>query len=168
MGRLDRAYGAASWGAALTWLAEVEPDRPIEQIQIWSHGLFGAVLMDGEALDATALSPGHPHHQKLLRVRQRLVPDALWWFRTCETFGTTHGQAFARAWTSFFGCRAAGHTHIIGVWQSGLHLLAPGEDPAWSPGEGVTQQGAARSRPGAPNTISFLHGRVPARCARPV
>ena len=40
------------------------------------------------------------------------------------------GHDFARAWTDFFGSRAAGHTFIIGYWQSGLHTLAPGASAA--------------------------------------
>ena len=101
-----------------------------------------------------------------MRVRDRLLPDgeALWWFRTCETFGTETGQRFARAWTRFLGCRAAGHTYVIGAWQSGLHSLQPGETPRWSPEEGVQPGPTPRSltsRPGAPNTITFLHGRIP-------
>jgi hypothetical protein len=100
----------------------------------------------------------------LHRIRARLVPgqDALWWFRTCDTFGTAKGQDFARAWTRFFGCRAAGHTHRIGVWQSGLHTLLPGAEPAWSTSEGLTPSGTpAPSRAGLPNTVSFLQGRIP-------
>ncbi len=165
LGRLDASRGVASWGEALDWLAAVE--APIDEIQFWGHGRWGLARVGDETLDARALAPGHPLHDRLARVRDRLAPggEALWWFRTCETFGTARGQTFARAWTRFFGCRAAGHTFRIGAWQSGLHGLRPGELPGWSPGEGVKEgptPASLDSRPGAPNTITFLHGQIPA------
>ena len=85
-----------------------------------------------------------------------------------ETFGAAPGHDFARRLTDFLGCRAAGHTYIIGGWQSGLHSLAPGEQPAWSPHEGLklgppeAPREALWSRRSAPNTIHFLSGKVPA------
>lgn len=94
-------------------------------------------------------------------------PIPLWWFRTCETLGASCGQAFARAWADFLGCRVAGHTHVIGFYQSGLHSLRPGEKPTWSADEGIIEGDAARplraaeSRRGIPNTITCLGGRPP-------
>jgi hypothetical protein len=168
LGRLDDARGVASWAEALDWLGGVSSGAPIAEIQFWGHGRWGRVLVGGEALDVGALAPGHPHHDRLCRVRERLLPgDAgLWWFRTCETFGTAAGHGFARAWTRFFRCRAAGHTYVIGAWQSGLHALRPGEEPRWSLTEGlppgqVDPPLAARSGPGKPNTITCFHGRIP-------
>jgi hypothetical protein len=170
LGRIDAAFGAGSWGEALAWLIEVQAPGPIAEVQFWGHGHFGQALVAGEALDARALTPGHRHHEALARVRDRMLPGeaGLWWFRTCETFGGGQGHAFARAWADFFGCRAAGHTHVIGIWQSGLHSLLPGSAPSWSRDEGValTDTGSTRaaglpSHPGAPNTVSFLTGRIP-------
>ena len=86
----------------------------------------------------------------------------LWWFRTCSTFGTARGQAFARAWANFLGCRVAGHTFLIGLHQSGLHSLGPGASPSWSVDEGVAGEVPLWSRPGAPNTITCFHGKIPA------
>jgi hypothetical protein len=167
LGRIDAGFGAASWSEALDWLAGVRATRPIGEIQFWGHGRFGCALIAGEVLDLHALSPGHPLHERLARIRDRMLRgrDGLWWFRTCETFGGTAGHAFARAWTQFFACRAAGHTHVIGVWQSGLHALLPGAEPTWSVDEGLAASASAPaalpSRPGAPNTIHFLSGRIP-------
>ncbi len=166
-GLIDRASGVGSWEQALAWLGSVEPSRPVSQIQFWGHGKWGLALVGGEALSAGSLEVGHPHQELLARIRERLVPDALWWFRTCETFGANRGQAFARAWSSFFQCRSAGHSYVIGVWQSGLHMIRPGERPAWSAAEGLaegTPEAPVRalwSRPDAPNTITCFDGKLP-------
>jgi hypothetical protein len=170
LGRLDAGFGADSWEQALEWLADHGGGAPIAEIQFWGHGNWGNVRLAGEVLDHAALAPGHHLQPALARVRARLLPgeQGLWWFRTCETFGTAAGHDFARAWTRWFGCRAAGHTHVIGFWQSGLHALLPGAEPHWPVDEGlrpgragVATALAAPSRPGAPNTITCLHGRVP-------
>ena len=169
LGRLDAWSGARSWEQALSFLVDVEPDREISEIQYWGHGRWGNALLNGEPLDRSSLEIGHKHHELLAAIRARLTgPNALWWFRTCETFGATSGQRFAREWTEFLKCRAAGHTFIIGPWQSGLHSLKPGERPSWSVEEGLlegtsdTPRKAAWSGPGRPNTISCLRGTIPA------
>jgi hypothetical protein len=181
MGRLDAVYGARSWTDALAWLCSVEPRREIAEVQYWGHGRPGRLFVAREALDASALLEGHERNADLVALRARLAgPDALFWFRTCETFGRAAGHAFARSWTRFFGCRAAGHTYVIGPLQSGLHSLGPGDDPTWSTSEGLAPRAAApapseapdapgepeepalMSHAGAPNTITCLHGRVPA------
>ena len=70
-------------------------------------------------------------------------------------------------WTDFFGCRAAGHTYIIGPLQSGLHAIAPGGTPHWSTYEGLDVGSPEKPRralwsiPGAPNTISCLRVNLP-------
>jgi hypothetical protein len=162
LGRIDHWYGAASWGEGLDWLADVACDQPIAEIQYWGHGRWGGLWMANELLVTTALEPGHRHHARLAAIKARMTPESLWWFRCCDVFGTEAGHDFARRWTRFFGCRAAGHTHTIHVLQSGLHVLGPDEEPAWSVTEGVRPgvDRASRSSPFAPNTISFLHGRV--------
>lgn len=170
LGRLDGALGAASWGEALDWLAAFGGGARVAEVQFWGHGRWGNARIADEVLDASALGPGHAHHDRLRRVAARLLPgeDGLWWFRTCETFGTAAGHAFARAWTRALGCRAAGHTYVIGIWQSGLHSLLPGAEPTWSTEEGLPRSAAAppaialRSSPRAPNTITCLHGKIPA------
>lgn len=168
--RLDAARGVVTWDEALDWLVGYEPARRVAEIQFWGHGKWGCALVDRKPLDVSALEPGHPFHARLRAIRERLVPgsEALWWFRTCETFGDEEGHAFARAWTRFFGCRAAGHTYVIGPWQSGLHSLRPGQEPHWPVEEGrvLDAQGRRRktarfSLPGAPNTITCFHGEIP-------
>jgi hypothetical protein len=128
LGRLHAWHGASTWADALAWVAQHQPDRPIAELQFWGHGKWGQAYINREILDAGALRPGTRCTPRSLAIRERLVgPAALWWFRTCETFGAAPGQDFARRLTDFIGCRAAGHTYIIGGWQSGLHSLAPGE-----------------------------------------
>jgi hypothetical protein len=167
LGRSDAAYGARSFRDALDWLSTVRPDRPIAEVQFWGHGKWGRLFIANEVLHRGALTPGAEHHAPLAALRERLTDDALFWFRTCETFGADAGGDFARAWTDFFGCPAAGHTFVIGYWQSGLHLLRPGVIPHWPSAEGLVQGSPARperaapSMPGAPNTITCLAGRVP-------
>lgn len=169
MRRLDGWQGARSWAEALAWAAQVEPDRKIAELQFWGHGKWGCAFIERDRLDAEALVPGHPLHASLVALRERLVgPEALLWFRTCETFGALPGQDLARRLTDFMGCRAAGHTYIIGGWQSGLHSLGPGEAPGWSATEGLKAGTPAAptealwSRRRAPNTIHCLSGQVPA------
>ena len=165
--RLDERKGVNSWLEALEWLAQVRPESPIEEIQFWGHGQWGRANVAGAPLDVGALDPAHPSHPLLEKIRDRLDgPQALWWFRTCSTFGRAEGHRFAREWTSFFGCRVAGHTYVIGPLQSGLHSLRPGEAPGWSvdeglPGGNLNAKASAWSSWRAPHTISCLHGKIP-------
>jgi hypothetical protein len=168
LGRLDACRGVSSWTEALTWLTQIEPERTIGEVQFWGHGKWGLARIDKEPLDTAALTQGSPLRPLLDRVRDRIdSPQATWWFRTCETFGARPGHAFARAFTETMGCRAAGHTYIIGHWQSGLHTLEPGHEPTWPEDEALlegTPDAPTRafwSRRSAPNTITFLHGRIP-------
>lgn len=170
LGRLDAVRGVTCWDEALQFLAEYRPDEPIAQVQYWGHGKWGAPRVCKQVLDVRALCRDHPLRPGLAALRRRLVPgpDALLWFRTCETLGARPGHAFARELADFLGCRVAGHTYIIGHVQSGLHSLAPGCEPDWPEDEGlaagtaVAPQRALWSSLSAPNTITCLHGTVPA------
>jgi hypothetical protein len=167
--RIDAWHGAGSWAEALEWAANIEPGSAIREIQFWGHGRWGCAKIDRDVLDARSLEPDHPLYSALSKIRDRLAPggEALWWFRTCETFGTKVGQDFARAWSRFFGCRVAGHTYVIWLAQSGLHTLRPHEEPTWPVDEGLPPHGgtgptkALWSTPLAPNTISCFSGTIP-------
>lgn len=168
LGRTDQAFGAHTWTAALAWLEHHEPDRTIGEVQFWGHGKWGRALIAGESLERRTLSPGHPLGTRLTALRERLDPNALVWFRTCETLGARAGQDFARALGDRLGATIAGHTFVIGYFQSGLHTLAPGTTPRWSATEGLRDgtadepRAAYSSGPGRPNTITCLTGAIPA------
>lgn len=167
LGRFDAYAPASSWSEAFDWLLETAGDRPIAEVQYWGHGKWGRAYVAKDVLDEGALSSSHPLYDRLARLRDRLVPErGLFWFRTCETFGKPEGHSFATAWTRFLNARAAGHTYVIGPWQSGLHSLSPGETPTWSTTEGLREddpkaRAALMSSPLAPRTITCLAGRVP-------
>lgn len=164
MGKFHAAQGFTDWDSALDWLVEVERDAKIDEIQFWGHGKWGKLFIDGAPLTADWLT----EDPRAAQIRDRLSgPEALWWFRTCETFGAETGHDFARRWTEFFEANAAGHTYIIGPLQSGLHALRPGDEPTWSTFEGLDEGSpeqptkALWSIPGAPNTISCLRPTLP-------
>lgn len=165
--RVDLSYGARSFADALGWLGKVAPGRSIGELQFWGHGKWGRIFIDADVLDRSVLQATHAQHAAFRKFRERLAPDSLLWFRTCETLGAHAGQDFAMAFAEATGARVAGHTYVIGFFQSGLHCVRPGEKPSWSPSEGLSQGSAERpeqalsSSPSAPNTITCLTGRVP-------
>jgi len=167
LGRLDAYQGFTTWADGLDWLSTFRADQPIAEIQFWGHGKWGAARIDAEPLDVSALRPAHAHHARLQAIRERMTPDSTWWFRTCETFGAQPGHDFAQRWTDFFGNRAAGHTFVIGAWQSGLHGISAGHRPTWSLEEGLEAgtverpERAYMSTRSAPNTIGCLRGEIP-------
>jgi hypothetical protein len=169
LGRVRTGYAARSVADALDWLGRVEPGAPITGVQIWSHGKWGNARIGDELLDERALLRGSVLAPRLASLRARLLPGALFWLRTCESFGAVRGLSFASALGDFMGCRVAGHSYVIGVWQSGLHALEPGARPSWDPAEGIAEGSPQRpiralpSSPAAPNTISCLEARIPDR-----
>lgn len=167
MRRIDASHGATSWDTALAWLASLP--APVTEVQYWGHGKWGRAFVGEDALDASAIASG-----RLDALRAALAPDALIWFRTCETFGANAGIDFAERLADYTGARVAGHTFVIGIRQSGLHGLSPGTRADWSPAEGLaegTPDAPARahgSSLSAPNTVTCFTPAVPdAYFARP-
>jgi hypothetical protein len=160
--RIDEARGVASWDEALGYLAEQR--EQIAEIQYWGHGKWGRALIDRESFDAEAIRTKRP---LLDAIRERLTPDALVWFRTCETLGAEAGHSFAQRLADTLGARVAGHTYIIAFHQSGLHGLAPGMRPDWPADEGLREgtpsdpRQARWSRPWSPRTVTALTPAVP-------
>jgi len=163
--RIDASFGATSWDEGLSWIATYARERPIDEIQYWGHGKWGVVYVDKDPLGRKELSSTHA--RRIAAIKERLTPDALVWLRTCEAFGAREGQDFAQDLADTFGTRVAGHTFIIGVFQSGLRGLRPGSRPDWSDVEGLAEGTASapkrahESLPTYPRTISCFHGRVP-------
>ena len=174
LNRLHAYKGVSSWKEALIWLGDVhrQSDEEIDEIQFWGHGRWGAMLIDGEAFDASSLAPDHRLSADLDRVRDRLHRDTRIWIRTCETFGAKDGQGFAEKMAERFQCTIAGHTYIIGPFQSGLHIIKPGEQAYWDPWEGIREGTPEKpiqalwSKPGLPRTVSFLNINIPKRLCR--
>lgn len=170
LGRIDAYYGAKSWLDALEFLKTYEPGRPIGQLQYWGHGTWGRVVIGVDSLSSASFDAGHKHREALDGFKQRLVPgESLVWLRTCEAFGAKVGQDFASRLAGELDARVAGHTYIIGPFQSGLHALRPGDRPKWSAEEGMVDgtgdnPGRARqSTPFAPHTIQFMRNSFPER-----
>ncbi len=163
---VDAAFGARSWTEAFAWLCSVQPHAAIAEVQFWGHGLFGRVFLGGAVLDEHTIRPGGTHHEDLVALRARLTTSgSLLWLRTCSAFGGRRGHRFATTLAEAVGCRVAGHTHVIGPLQSGLHSVRPGAAPTWPADEGVDDgdedRAALPSTPFAVNTITCLHGRIP-------
>ncbi len=164
LGRFDAWCGVQSWEDGFDWLLQYAPGRKIQEIQYWGHGEWGGLWLDWDLIKIDMLSPEHPLFERLDKLRGRLVgEEALWWFRCCDVFGNALGHEFARKWTRFFNCRAAGHTYQIKLLQSGLHVLEAGAEPHWPVDEGVMRflSHGMYSHPWAPKTITFLDGKLP-------
>jgi Domain of unknown function (DUF4347) len=159
----DASLAATSWDEAIAWAAGVARDRgrPIASLQIWGHGSWGAMRLGASALDGAALLRGHALAPRIDELRAHLEgPEAIVWLRCCSAFGHD-GRRFAEDAADRLGCRVAGHTFVIGVFQSGTHSLRPGEKARWDDREGIRfdrgrPAGALMSAPGAPNTVSCL------------
>jgi len=167
-GALEATFGALSWDEALSFIAGFEPERPIGEIQFWGHGKWGSALIGDDRFDERSLLHNDALAPALSAIRKRLhSARSLFWFRTCETLGATRGHDFAAALSERLGCRVAGHTFVISYWQSGLHVLAPGQRPSWDPAEGLVQGTpdaplrASHSLPNLPNTITCWQSSIP-------
>lgn len=117
--------GAKSWDEAMT---EIADDRygMISQLQLWGHARPGEPLIAGESIPSRFSAV----------LRTAVTPDSLVWFRSCSVFFGAKGRIFAERTANELGCRIAGHTHVIGPWQSGLYSLRPGVAPTWDVGNG--------------------------------
>ncbi|MDI3287299.1 DUF4347 domain-containing protein [Polyangium sp. 15x6] len=160
----DATLGARSWEEALAWAASISEsrNRAIGSIQFWGHGAWGYMAIGRSRLDHASLGSDHAMAAAIDRLRERLTgPEALFWLRCCSAFGGQSGRAFAGRLASRLGCRVAGHTYVIGFWQSGTHSVRPGESATWSPREGVRVEGeraigALTSSATEPNTVTCL------------
>ncbi len=137
LNRFDDSRAVSSWAEAFNWLSHIRSDEWISEVQYWGHGKWGSARVGQDVFDIRAFESRHPLYPLIHAFGDRLRPESLFWFRTCETFGGLAGHRFAKACVSNWHCRVAGHTHIIGPWQSGLHILSPGEETTWSVTAGI-------------------------------
>ncbi len=170
-GAADATFAARSWGEALDWATGTSErlGRPIGSLQAWGHGGWGFMRLGESRLDEAALREDHALADRLDALRARLEgPESLVWLRCCSAFGGDVGRRFAARAADRLGCRVGGHTYVIGVFQSGTHVVRPGEVPAWDRLEGLSLDargepiGARWSAPGEPSTISCLTLDAPA------
>ena len=119
---------------------------------------MGRERLDDETMGGS-LAPG------VDALRDALAPGALVWLRCCSAFGYG-GRELAPRLADRLGARVAGHTYIIGAWQSGTHSVAPGGKADWDLLEGVetsggVARGAKMSAPGEPRTVGCLRLGLP-------
>lgn len=160
-GRTDGMFGVLNWNEAFTLLRNRSNEYGlIKEVQIWSHGKPGQVLINGEKLtdfinDNIVI--------EVFKKNPIMDPNGLFWFRTCSTFQGEIGKQFAKDFSNIVGCRIAGHTHIIGCpTHSGLHSIKPNEEPSWPNEEGRNKKGKLlKSRIWRTNTIMFWRNTVP-------
>ncbi len=146
LGRSDRVVGVESWDGFFAACRENKDQ--LKRIEYWGHGHKGGVSCNGVRMDDA---------EQLNQLARFMATDALLWWRTCSSFSTERGHAFAIACSDAIGCRVAGHTYIISIWQGGLHVLPAKWQPAWSVTEGVKKSGKNRwSWPWSAHSIFLL------------
>jgi hypothetical protein len=165
--RASGTLGASRWDEALAWaIAEAQgKGQRIAELQAWGHGGWGYMGMGKTRLDVAAIEPGGELSALVDAFAEVLAPGALVWLRCCSAFGHPRGRELAERLAMRTRARVAGHTYVIGVWQSGTHSVGPGERATWPVEEGVEPGVVPRalvSSPGAPRTVTCLRPGLPA------
>jgi hypothetical protein len=112
-----KKIGVSSWDDAYEKvLGAVRPGTRLMELQWWGDGSPGAPRINGK-------TPPDDFWQPLSTL---VTPDSLVWFRMCSVLFGRKGQSFAERTADELACRVAGHTRVIGVWQSGLCSVRPG------------------------------------------
>jgi hypothetical protein len=135
--------------------AMLDTDIRLRQVAYWGHGSPGILWVADCRMDLDT------DMASLLRP-VLAGPESIFWARVCSFCAGENGQAAALDAADAFGCRFASFTHIIHAWQSGLHVVDPGQRRAgWPTGEG--NGGSAWSTPWAPNTVLATRQSIPAK-----
>lgn len=116
-------------------VTNLKKGQHIKRIEFWGHGGPGSMKLGNEAITRDAFGPS----SELTRLLPYLDPDAVIYFRGCETFRGTVGREFAEKATKFFNRTVAGHTLWIGKLEGpvgnptfpGYEELRPGKKPSW-------------------------------------
>lgn len=163
-GDFDKIIGVHSFDEMFHALALI--DDYLDSVQIWCHGLPGWVIINNQ----WTRRPFGLKEPVVREVASKLTEESLLWFRTCATFAGPRGKEFAESAAEDLGCRVAGHTHLIAIWQAGLHSLGPGEKAAWSDQEGYLSKRATDdvsamnmkwSQPWSTKSIFCMRGEIP-------
>jgi hypothetical protein len=155
---LDTAKGVSSWEEAFSFLEEFSKTTVITGVQFWGHGAPGVAAIGGELLNRKKTSQ---YKERLSNIGSRMSEDAYWWWRTCGTYGRETGKHFAEHFTKTLGRKTAGHTHVIGFWQSGGHVIRPEQKAHWSDVEGFAGDQMISSNWNRPNTIICAQTKIP-------
>jgi hypothetical protein len=147
-----KKIGVSSWADAHGKIFDaVRPGTRLMELQLWGDGSPGAPRINGKTAP-------DDFWQTLSTL---VTPDSLVWFRMCSVFFGEKGRGFARETVQTLGCRVAGHTHVIGPWQSGLYSLRPGASPAWPRHFGDLEWELLKSGPFEPRTIFCATMKIP-------
>lgn len=138
----DKVIEAISWGDAFYQLKDI--DR-IDELQVWSHGNAGGVLIGKTWL--TVESSDREHKDELAKLAEKLHPKSIVWLRSCRNFHGHRGHSFARRLRDTLSCRIVGHTYNIGLWHGGMREVRPGVSPFWPVEEGGAVNSSWRSKP---------------------
>jgi hypothetical protein len=151
--KLDHYKGVRSLDEMIEYVLKFDS---VDELEFWGHGREGAFFIDNKRIGWNNLA------ERFGDMRNVFHDDSLIWWRTCSTFHGEYGHRFAATAAEVFKCRVAGHTFIIGPWQSGLHSLEPGQDPYWPENEGDKNKSEVRSSaPWHRNTIFCTKADIP-------
>ena len=150
LGAADRVYGAESWSDALNWLSTLQ-DNSITSLQYWGHGSPGYVWLNSKPLILS----------NLVELKNKFVPQALVWFRTCSTFQGLRGHQFSKYLADNLNCVVAGHTRVIGLLQGGLHTRQSNTQASWPLEEGEPKSSLPSYLVWGPNTITCFQTKIP-------
>ncbi len=158
--RPDIEVAANQWDIAIAQLEAAKPQMGhIDQVQVWTHCRSAAPLMGNRGLSPAQL-------ERIASIlRPHLDSQSTFWWRGCHTFRGRSGKEFAETGAELLGCWHAGHTAQTSslpfvVFQSGLHVVRPGQAADWPNSEG------GKSYPGKPNTVTITKMRIPPRFLR--
>ncbi|GEM_PF-4958618 len=166
----DITIGANSWKGAfkalLKELKNYSSDSPVTigSLQFWGHGTDGAMLINGESLDAAAFSKRGEMRKLLDQVKDYMDPkQGSVWFRGSHTFRGKEGYGFAATASDYFGVPVVGHNYLIWYLQSGTQVLKPGHKADWPVQQGKGKSKDPWSDESKPRTVSMLKFHPPSK-----
>lgn len=140
-----RKFGVASWHDGIDRILDaVRPGTRLMELQIWGDGSPSMPAINGKA----------PPEMFWKELANLVTPESIVWFRMCSVFYGEKGLRFAHNTALQLGCRVAGHSRIIGPWQSGLFRVTPGGTPSWADPERFENWMDAKSGPFQQRTIA--------------